>query len=80
MGSLTPEETSEYVQRVPFEPDLFKEFGEYSRVNLRDKFHMVKDFDNFHDLLLRMLQYLPERRISAAEAMNHPFFDEIRPK
>lgn len=36
------------------------------------------DYDNFEDLLLRMLKYLPEERISADEALKHPFFDEVR--
>lgn len=78
MGSLTPDETAEYTQRVPFEPELFKEFGNYPRCNLREKFSMVKDYENFEDLLLKMLQYLPERRISAADAMNHPFFADLQ--
>lgn len=30
------------------------------------------------DLLSRCLQYIPERRISAAEALEHPFFDSVR--
>lgn len=30
------------------------------------------------DLLCRCLQYIPERRISAAEALEHPFFDSVR--
>lgn len=30
------------------------------------------------DLLQRMLQYIPERRVTAQEAMLHPYFDPIR--
>lgn len=41
---------------------------------------MVKDYDNFEDLLLKMLEYLPERRITAREALRHPFFDSVRDK
>lgn len=33
--------------------------------------------DNTIDLLNRMLELYPERRITAAEALKHPFFDEI---
>lgn len=65
LGSLSAEEVSEYTKRVPFEAKLFSEFGNYERINLREKFSMVKDYQNFEDLLLKMLAYLPERRISA---------------
>lgn len=33
--------------------------------------------DDGIDLLRRMLQYDPTKRISAAEALNHPFFKEF---
>jgi serine/threonine protein kinase len=41
---------------------------------------MVKDYENFEDLLIKMLHYLPERRISAADAMKHPFFNDVKCK
>lgn len=41
---------------------------------------MVEDFNNFKDLLLKMLAYLPERRITAGEALKHPFFNSVRAK
>lgn len=80
IGSLSAEEVAEYTKRVPFDPALFKEFGHFDRINLREKFSMVKDFDNFQDLLLKMLQYLPEKRITAVEALNHPFFADLKKK
>ena len=30
------------------------------------------------DLVSRMLQYAPLKRVTAAQAMMHPFFDELR--
>ena len=57
-----------------------RQFGTFKSVDLRDKFYMVHDYDNFIDLLLKMLAYLPERRISAKEAMKHPYFDSVRSK
>jgi len=33
--------------------------------------------DNAIDLLNRMLELYPEKRITAEEALRHPFFDEI---
>lgn len=32
------------------------------------------------DLLSRMLDYLPNRRITARAALQHPYFDDIRPQ
>ncbi|KAJ2392467.1 hypothetical protein GGI23_005211 [Coemansia sp. RSA 2559] len=30
------------------------------------------------DLLKRLLEYAPEKRISAEQALSHPYFDELR--
>lgn len=38
---------------------------------------MVSDRKNFIDLLLKMFNYSPSKRITAAEALKHPFFDSI---
>ena len=38
---------------------------------------MVQDKKNFIDLISKMLHYLPSKRISAEEAMNHPFFKDL---
>jgi len=41
--------------------------------------NVVKDLDPLGiDLLTQMLQYDPRRRISALEAMQHPFFDDYK--
>ncbi len=40
-------------------------------------FHMVSDRKNLIDLLLKMFAYLPHKRITAEQAMNHPFFKGI---
>lgn len=67
----------EYKSQVPFDNTLFKQFEGYQRANLEDLFHMVSDKKNFIDLLLKMFCYSPSKRISAAEALNHPFFKNI---
>jgi glycogen synthase kinase 3 beta len=77
MGSMNGEELGEYKQRVPFDPSLFDSFGKFKRVNLKELFRVVNDKNNFLDLLLKMLAYLPEKRITASEALKHPFFDDI---
>lgn len=39
---------------------------------------MVEDKKNFLDLLLKMLCLSPTKRITAAQALNHPFFEQIQ--
>lgn len=41
-------------------------------------FSMVEDRKNFIDLLLKMFCYLPSKRITAKEALKHPFFKDIQ--
>ncbi|MES1910834.1 MAG: cyclin-dependent kinase 5, variant 2 [Cercozoa sp. M6MM] len=47
------------------------------RKNLRDHFPREKLCDHGLDLLAKMLRYNPEERISAREAMAHPYFEEL---
>lgn len=30
------------------------------------------------DLVTKILEYSPKRRLTAAEALNHPYFDELK--
>lgn len=80
LGSPTKEEFDEIAKRVPFDSKLFKEFQHYPSTNYREKFYYIKDIDNLMDLLQKMFQYLPEKRISASDALKHPFFNEVRGK
>ena len=51
-------------------------FPVYQKKNLKD---IICDMDLYGlDLLEKMLDYLPERRISAKDALNHPYFNEIK--
>lgn len=40
----------------------------------KDPGHTVERYEEFRDLIARMLIYNPEERITAAEALRHPFF------
>jgi serine/threonine protein kinase len=57
---------------------MLDEIQSYRRVDMKDLFHMVSDYHNFIDLLLKMLNYLPEKRITAREALSHPYFNSIK--
>jgi serine/threonine protein kinase len=61
---------------VPFEPTILDAFEKFERISLNELFKRAKDRANFLDLLLKMLAYVPDKRITAKEAMNHPFFKE----
>jgi len=61
---------------VPFDASLFDSFGTFKKINLNDFFKDLKDKKNFVDLLSKMLAYLPEKRITAKEALNHPYFSD----
>lgn len=74
---MNQEEIDAFSKRVPFDSKLFYEFGKYSAIDLSKKFYYIKDLENLMDLLTKMFQYLPERRITAKEALNHPFFREV---
>ena len=47
------------MKRVPFEAELFKSFRGFEPINFWKKFSMIKDRENFLDLLAKLLEYLP---------------------
>jgi serine/threonine protein kinase len=63
---------------VPFDSALFKQFEGFPRANLDSVFNMVEDRKNFIDLFLKMLNFLPSKRITAQEALDHPFFKGLQ--
>ena len=46
-------------------------------MNLRDLLPSVLIDDDGLDLLLKMLEYEPSRRISARHALQHPYFAKV---
>ena len=68
---------NEYKGKVSFDPVLFDNFGTFKRVNLKEMFKTVSNKNHFFDLLLKMLCYLPEKRITAKEALSHAYFNDI---
>lgn len=56
-------------------PEWNDEFPQYSAQDIRD---VVPGLDDAgYDLLEKMLQYDPNRRITADQALQHPFFQEL---
>jgi serine/threonine protein kinase len=77
LGSPTQEEYDELSMMVPFDPKIFNEFKAFKRQSLKEKFYYIDDYENLEDLLLKMFAYIPSNRITAAEALKHPFFKDI---
>ncbi|CAD8165383.1 unnamed protein product [Paramecium octaurelia] len=78
MGSFSQSEMEYFSNKVPFDHKIFfKELQKYKKQNLKEKFSQMKDLDNFLDLLNLMLQYNPEKRINASDALKHPFFKDV---
>lgn len=82
IGTPTESDYLELAKLVPFDPNLFREFPVIPRYlvmqQLDEMFRSVHDRKNLIDLLLKCFAYVPEQRITAADAMNHKFFDSIR--
>ncbi len=78
LGSPTDEEMKELAKRVPFDAKIFKDFKNIKGQNLKKKFIGVfTNTELFLDLLTKMLQYLPEKRITASKALSHLFFKDL---
>lgn len=77
LGSPSKEVLDYWSTLVPFNKDIFKSFLAYQKTDIRNKFKRIEDLDNLMDLLGKMFFYIPEKRIEAKEAMNHPFFKTV---
>ena len=80
LGSPTKAEYEEYSMIVPFDSKIFSDFKSHKRQSFKEKFYYMKDYDNLMDLLFKMLEYNPVRRITAVEALKHPFFKDVATK
>lgn len=79
-GSPTDREYNILKNRVPFNPELFKEFPNYEK-NVKYFKKILcdsRDIELLLDLVFKMLAYIPEERITAQKALEHPYFDSIR--
>jgi len=77
LGSPTQSEYEELSYLVPFDPKLFNEFKIFPGQSLRLLFGYFKDLDNLLDLLSKVFCYIPAKRITAQEALKHPFFNDV---
>ena len=64
----------------PFQGDNKKNDNDYSSANKKEKYYNlnfknISLSENAKDLLSKLLKYNPEERITAEEALNHPWFN-----
>ena len=78
LGSPNQKDYDELTRLGPFDCKVFKEFGNFKKQSLRDKFYYIQDYDNLIDLLTKMFIYNPNRRITAVQALKHPFFKDVK--
>jgi serine/threonine protein kinase len=80
LGSPSEAEYKKYSEKVPFDSNLFAQFPKVHKTkkDLARLFYNFTDAESLLDLLYKMFEYLPENRITAANALQHQFFDEIR--
>jgi glycogen synthase kinase 3 beta len=62
----------------PFSKVCVAKFGSIGTVKLTDLQVFRKADPNAIDLISKLLEYTPTQRLSAIDAMVHPFFDELR--
>lgn len=84
IGTPSSEDLFELSKRVPYDPTIFNEFKSFSSggtsASFRERYKMSSDIENLLDLFSKIFLYLPEKRLTAEQAMSHPFFDDVRGK
>lgn len=78
LGGFTTEEKNFFKDKVPYNISLLNVFDAHPQEDLAETFRISKDKQNLIDLLKKLLRYDPSQRIPAKEALNHPYFDDVR--
>jgi serine/threonine protein kinase len=78
LGRMSKTDKIYFNDRVPYEITVLSAFEDFDKEDLNVTFKMSKDKANLIDLLEKMLRYDPTQRITAKEALNHAYFDDVR--
>ncbi|KAL9560279.1 hypothetical protein MBANPS3_000006 [Mucor bainieri] len=70
--------TEETWPKVSQLPEYKRDFEIFPKIQLETLLPKVDHLGI--DLLKRLLEYPPEKRITASDALQHPYFDELRKK
>lgn len=80
IGPMSSWELREYGRRVSFDKSVLDALHGYPlpQKDFKKLFRESRDIDNLVDLFSKTFQYLPESRITADQALRHPYFDDVR--
>lgn len=82
-GSWTIRQTSDGTQARPSSPIIPSQNPIASLKAVftnKQEPERAQDYDNFVDMILRMLTYDPKRRIRPEDALQHPFITNVPPE
>ncbi len=78
LGRMSKADKIYFNDRVPYEITILSAFEDFEKEDMNVTFKMSKDKANLIDLLEKMLRYDPTQRITAKDALNHAYFDDVR--
>ncbi len=77
LGSLKDDEELVFQERVPYGKKLFAQFPRFTKVGIGAKHKRIAEIKDLLDLLGMLLEYLPEKRVTAEKALEHPYFSGL---
>lgn len=80
LGPFTAKEKEIYQSRIPFDKKLIDDIDQGRKMKRLEDLKGVeeKEREVVTNLVRKMMAYIPEERVTAEEAMGHPFFDDVR--
>ena len=80
IGGLKKSDLAYFAQQSQFKSETLKKFPKFKRdkKTIEGWFAHFNDSKNAFDLVMELLELVPDKRVSAAEALEHPFFASVK--